>query len=691
MRPNRRYTGRPALLPGIAVNRAVILFVLLLACCPLQSAILLEDFFNYPDGPIVSVSAGKWTTHSGTTGQVDVASGRVVLTGSETEDVSALLAGQPYDSAGATNQLYTSFIVRFTTLPAGAGSYLAHFRDPAGSGFRARVWALTNGAAASAFRIGISSTGGSAVNVSLAQDLVLNTDYRVVTRLSLTNSVSALWINPLAESDPSVVTTESATTFTAASYAFRQHSGMGACLLDDLRMGTTFADVVPAAGTPPSISAHPANQTVVEGGTAIFIVRAEGTPPLSYQWQWNGSNIPGATGTALTLANVTTSQGGNYRVQVSNPYGALFSEVALLTVNTTTAYQPAALSLLSYNVKGNGATNWSTNAPQVQAIGRQMSYLKPDVITFQEIPFNLSHEMTNFVKAYLPGYFLANNSGTDGFVRSVIASRFPITRSQKWLDGVSLTNFGYNGNFTRDLFEAQIAVPGFAQPLHVFTTHLKSGGSADDAQRRAAEAGAISNYFVTGFLTTNSQRPYVLTGDINEDVDNPPSNSQQPVQRLANLATGLQWTTPRNPFDNNQRTWSIQAASLSSRLDYIFPGGLLFTNIASSQVFRTDLLNPTPPAIQQFDNKTASDHLPVLMVFHNPWEPPFHIASLTRSNQQVTLNWQSALGRQYNVEAGSTLGIWSVLASNLTAQGSGMTFATNTAQPLYFFRVRRLP
>ncbi len=94
------------------------------------------------------------------------------------------------------------------------------------------------------------------------------------------------------------------------------------------------------------------------------------------------------------------------------------------------AFGPAtslwALSVLTYNVAGNGATDWSTNAPQVQAIGRQMLFLQPDVVTFQEIPFDLGSEMTNFVKAYLPGYFLAQNSGTEALFaarsRAVIPS-----------------------------------------------------------------------------------------------------------------------------------------------------------------------------------------------------------------------------------------------------------------------------
>src|SRR5436309_15675445 len=98
---------------------------------------------------------------------------------------------------------------------------------------------------------------------------------------------------------------------------------------------------------------------------------------------------------------------------------------------------------------------------------------------------------------------MITNSGTDNFIRSVILSRFPITRSQSWLDGSSLSSFGYSGNFTRDLFEAEITVPNFTQPLHVFTTHLKALSDVDSAAKRAAEASAVSNFFVAGFLTTN--------------------------------------------------------------------------------------------------------------------------------------------------------------------------------------------
>jgi endonuclease/exonuclease/phosphatase family metal-dependent hydrolase len=355
-------------------------------------------------------------------------------------------------------------------------------------------------------------------------------------------------------------------------------------------------------------------------------------------------------------------------------------------VGTNTAF-----SLLTYNLKGNGAPDWSTNAPQVQAIGRQLMHLQPDLISFNEINNDERSQMSNWVTAFLPGYTIVVSHGTDGFIRNGIGSRFPITRWTNHLDGASLTNFGYDGTFTRDLLEAQIAVPGFAQPLHLFVAHLKSGtGSSDDAARRGAEASAISNFFVTVFLATNTLHPFILAGDMNEDIAHPATGSRQPIQRLTS-GTSLRLTTPLNPFTLSPLTFSIQSpGGLSRRYDYILPNTLLFSNIQSSQVFRTDLLDPAPPDLFTNDNVTASDHLPVLMVFNNPFTRPFRVTSFTPADQSVSLTWQSVPGQSYRVEASASLTTWTALADNLLATNYSLTLTTNLAVPAQFFRVKRL-
>jgi len=355
----------------------------------------------------------------------------------------------------------------------------------------------------------------------------------------------------------------------------------------------------------------------------------------------------------------------------------------------------SSVTLMTYNTKGNGVTDWSTNAAQVQAIGRQLLYLRPDIITFNEIPRTNVWQMANWVAAFMPGYFLATNSGNDGFINCVIASRFPINRSKSWLDGANLNPFGYTNttsssadNYTRDLFEAEINVPNWSLPLHVFTTHLKSssGGYTEAAAKRAAEAAAITNFLATNFFALYPTHPFTLSGDMNESDTNTLA-----LQRLISAPTTLRLTNPTNPFSGSINTYSIQA-SLSERIDFIFASVLLASNITASQVFRTDLLTNFSSNLFSNDDKVASDHLPVLTTFANPFNTPYKFTSFTRTNQSVTLKWESATNRFYAVEASTNLLQWTALATNLFATGTNYTFATNNVpEPLKFFRIYRVP
>ncbi|NJN06405.1 MAG: hypothetical protein HC814_08610 [Rhodobacteraceae bacterium] len=347
---------------------------------------------------------------------------------------------------------------------------------------------------------------------------------------------------------------------------------------------------------------------------------------------------------------------------------------------------------MSWNVAGNGAADWTTNATQVQAVGRIVRHLQPDIIAFQEIPHLHVAQMTNFVKAYLPGYHLARASGTDGNIRSVIASRFPINREQKWLDGVPLNAFGYNGNFTRDLFEAEIAVPGWPQPLHVFTTHLKATFDAASVARRAAEALAISNFVVTTYYPGWTNQPFVLTGDMNEDHVVHASSGGGVINKLTHPSLGLRLTTPVHPITGSERTFSVRS-SLQSRLDYILPNGLLFSNIVSSQTFRTGNLNPLPPGLLVDDDRTASDHLGVLMVFENPFAatPGFQITRLEIVGDFLSLRWDSEPGRRYDIESSLNLGSWSNVASGLLIGGNTGIWNTSLPATNRFFRLKRNP
>jgi N-acetylmuramoyl-L-alanine amidase/Immunoglobulin I-set domain/Ig-like domain from next to BRCA1 gene/Immunoglobulin domain len=92
----------------------------------------------------------------------------------------------------------------------------------------------------------------------------------------------------------------------------------------------------------PTITTSPTGQAVAAGTNVTFTTSATGTPPLFYQWNLNGTDISGATGTSYTRLNVQSGDAGTYSVIASNAAGAVASDGALLTVNTTPALSPIA-------------------------------------------------------------------------------------------------------------------------------------------------------------------------------------------------------------------------------------------------------------------------------------------------------------------------------------------------------------
>jgi hypothetical protein len=330
-----------ALLAGVSAARADIVF---------------SDGFTYPDGNLVGAPGSPWSTHSGS-GAVVVQSGQIELSRSREEDVNALLTGGPYASTGPVTALYTGFTARFTALPSNLGSYFAHLNT---SGARARIWAATTNAAPGSFRLGVgNSTGATATTGQVETDLSLNTDYTVVVRYELATGQSTIWVNPSAETDPGVTAADSVGTSLPgiSTFAFRQTGGIGIMLIDNLVIGTTFADVV-GGNLPPTISAI-ANQSIPANGSTGPIPFAVGDDqtPADQLTPTGASDNPAL----VPDENITfAGSGGNRTVTVTPVAGQQGQANITVSVNDVTATSSTSFLL-------------RVGAPSIDPIANQIS------------------------------------------------------------------------------------------------------------------------------------------------------------------------------------------------------------------------------------------------------------------------------------------------------------------------------
>jgi hypothetical protein len=206
-----------------------------------DNGILLAEDFSYPDGSLITNSAFLWNAHSGTTGQTEVVNGKLPISFSRTEDVNRWFTNAPVASTSG-QLIFTRFVVNFTNLPtaSGVGEYFQHLYAFSGA-FRARVFSTTNGAPTGKLRLGVSN--GGFVTAVHPQVLDLNKDHVVITRYNTATAETTLWVDPVAESSPSVSAPDTISAPTIYGIAFRQNTGIGSLVVDDLLVGSTFGQV----------------------------------------------------------------------------------------------------------------------------------------------------------------------------------------------------------------------------------------------------------------------------------------------------------------------------------------------------------------------------------------------------------------------------------------------------------------
>lgn len=344
------------------MKKPLLTLALLAAAAAAHAGVILSDDFNYPDGGIVT-NSGTWVANTGVANTMLVSNSTLIVTTSRAEDILRLLAGQPYMTNGATPALYASFKAKWTELPTISGTYFTHFTGESTTLHRARVTAcLTNlaagGSAPAGFFylvVGNNSPSGTIpfppVSGQWGSALTTNVTYKIVTRIALASGASTLWVDPESESSLSVTADDpvnQATRINAVYYSFRQASGEGTVLINDLKVGTAFNDVA-GANMAPTISGI-ANQIIPAGGS---------TGPLSF-------TIDDAESPAASL--ITTATSDNPALVPNNPGNlAIAGAGAQRSITVTPAAGQQGLATITVKVSDGANTSFTTFQVQVGA------------------------------------------------------------------------------------------------------------------------------------------------------------------------------------------------------------------------------------------------------------------------------------------------------------------------------------
>lgn len=224
-----------------------------------HASLLFSEAFNYTGGSALAgnVNPGNSTAWNGGNAGLTIGGGDLTYSGLQDQggnelSIANATAGTSINTfANVTSgQIYYSFLLDVTTVD-GANDYITALNPgatgPGGSGDAINAYLYANG------KIGLRTAGSSTVTSSSA--LTLNTTYFVVLEYDLTGQTAYLYLDPTAgSSQPAATLTLATTTAVSAidNVGFKAQSTTGDFLVDNLLIGTTWADVTPVAAPEPS-------------------------------------------------------------------------------------------------------------------------------------------------------------------------------------------------------------------------------------------------------------------------------------------------------------------------------------------------------------------------------------------------------------------------------------------------------
>jgi hypothetical protein len=519
----------------------IVLTILASAISGAQAGIILNDSFNYnassTPADIVGAPGSLWVPNSGST-TMQVASNSLIVTSARSQDIYRPWQTGPsaYMSNDASAVLYSSYTLHCIALPTWNGTYFSHFAGTniftsstsTITGHRCRVWtSLTNYTAGGAALpttgsqyylnvINAAETGENPVTWQTILDT--NTTYTVVTKYVVASGQSFLWINPTAETSTYVTDTtplpydfaynpvlnQSFPTngpVNIGFYDFRQNSGEGTLIINNLRVGTRFADVA-GVNTAPLITA-PGNQNTPMNtplGPLPFTVQDAETPASELLVTASSSNTNLVANSNIVLALAVGDTGGTNRTITLTPATGQqgFTTISLVvsdTVNYTTNAFLLTVGAPSIAAIPNQITSRNTATP---AIPFAVGDTEGDALTLTVASSNTGLVPTSNILLGVAAANVSSNvvvtpvSGLNGFTTITISvSDTHNTNSTSFAVTVTPPPLGvvYNENFAYTTF----AVPN--------SLYLATGGSGGPWEPISGTAGLlqVTNMGASGF------------------------------------------------------------------------------------------------------------------------------------------------------------------------------------------------
>jgi hypothetical protein len=287
-----------------------------------------SDHFAYVNGTLDSRSAFLWSERAFGSVSLRANNGSALIRATSSgQSLIAPLVGSPHTSG----VIWVGFNAMWTNMPTAANGWFVHLYDSTNINAIARIYAMTNTTSSNTFTLGVANVAGPQ---PLTNEMSTYVTYKVVLALDADGNgglfpplpgspVSQLWVDPVTTNSPSVIAADQTGVTAGAPINYvglRQNTGMGDILIDDLKVGASFADVYPPTLV---VLTTPIITGVSLVGTNLVIKFTGNTNDLATDFAVvRSSLVNGSYTTLVSNAVVSTITSGNFSADVPLPMGA---------------------------------------------------------------------------------------------------------------------------------------------------------------------------------------------------------------------------------------------------------------------------------------------------------------------------------------------------------------------------------